>query len=64
MVDLENAHDSVSMEKLWGVLEEYGISGKLLRATKALYTYMIKGSEAYVCAFSVVIRIQYYYGQG
>ena len=36
-VDLEKAHDIVSREKLWKVLDEYGVKGKLLRAIQALY---------------------------
>ena len=36
-VDLEKAYDSVSREKLWKVLDEYGVKGKLLRAIQALY---------------------------
>ncbi|MDA8042238.1 MAG: reverse transcriptase family protein [Pirellulales bacterium] len=36
-VDLEKAYDSVSREKLWKVLDEYGVKGKLLRAMQALY---------------------------
>ena len=28
-VDLEKAYDSVSREKLWKVLDEYGVKGKL-----------------------------------
>ena len=31
-VDLEKAYDSVSREKLWKVLDEYGVKGKLLQA--------------------------------
>ena len=36
-VDLDKAYDSVSREKLWKVLDEYGVKGKLLRAVQALY---------------------------
>ena len=36
-VDSEKAYDSVSREKLWKVLHEYGVKGKLLRAMQALY---------------------------
>ena len=36
-VDLEKAYDNVSREKLWKVLDEYGVKGKLLRAIQALY---------------------------
>ena len=35
-VDLEKAYDNVSREKLWKVLIEYGVKGKLLRAIQAL----------------------------
>ena len=36
-VDSEKAYDSVSREKLWKVLDEYGVKGKLLGAIQALY---------------------------
>ena len=36
-VDLEKAYDTVRRDKLWQVLEEYGIEGKLLGAVKAFY---------------------------
>ena len=36
-VDLENAYDIVRKEKLWMVLERYGVEGKLLRAIQAQY---------------------------
>ena len=36
-VDLEKAYDNVSREKLWKVLDEYGVKGRLLKATQALY---------------------------
>ena len=36
-IDLEKAYDSVCREKLWGILAEYGVRGKLLRSIKALY---------------------------
>ena len=36
-VDLEKTYDNVSREKLWKVLDEYGVKGKLLRAIQALY---------------------------
>ena len=35
--DMKKAYDNVSREKLWMVLEEYGVEGKLLRAIQALY---------------------------
>ena len=35
-VDLEKAYNNVSREKLWMVLEEYGVEGKLLRAIQVL----------------------------
>ena len=34
---LEKAYDNVSRVKLWKVLDEYGVKGKLLRAIQALY---------------------------
>ena len=43
-VDLEKAYDNVSGEKLWVVLDKYGIKGKLLRAIQTLYV----GSKACV----------------
>jgi len=33
-IELENAYDQVLREKLWGVLQEYGIDGYLLLAVK------------------------------
>ena len=36
-VDLEKAYDNVSRDKLWNVLEEYEVKGRLLRAIQALY---------------------------
>ena len=36
-VDLEKVYDNVSREKLWKVLDEYGVKGKLLRAIQALH---------------------------
>ena len=35
---VEKAYDNVSREKLWRVLDRYGVKGKLLRAVKALYS--------------------------
>ena len=32
-----NAYDSVSREKLWVALKDYGVSGKLLVAVQSLY---------------------------
>ena len=43
-VDLEKAYDKVCRDKLWCVLDEYGVKGKLMRAIRSLY----KGSEACV----------------
>ena len=36
-VDLEKVHDKVNREKLWRVLEEYGVKGRLLLAIQLLY---------------------------
>ena len=36
-IDLEKAYDSVSREKLWVALKDYGVSGKLLVAVQSLY---------------------------
>ena len=36
-VDLEKAYDRVGGDKLWNVLEEYGVKGRLLRAIRSLY---------------------------
>jgi len=33
-IELENTYDQVLREKLWGVLQEYGIDGYLLLAVK------------------------------
>ena len=33
-VDLEKAYDRVPRDKLWKVLQEYGVNGQLLRAIK------------------------------
>ena len=33
-VDLEKTYDNVSKEKLWKVLDEYGVQGKLIRAIR------------------------------
>ena len=41
-VDLEKAYDNMSREKLWKMLDKYGINGMLLRAIQALYV----GSKA------------------
>ena len=43
-VDLEKAYNNVGREKLWVVLDKYGIKGKFLRAIQALYV----GSKACV----------------
>ena len=43
-VDLEKAYDRVGREKLWNVLKEYGVKGRLLRAIRSLQ----KKSEACV----------------
>ncbi|TWW64244.1 hypothetical protein D4764_03G0012520 [Takifugu flavidus] len=36
-VDLEKAFDRVPRGVLWGVLQEYGVSGPLIRAVRSLY---------------------------
>ena len=36
-VDLEKVYDKVCREKLWVVLQRYGLSGDLLRAIRAMY---------------------------
>ena len=36
-VDLEKAYDRVPQDKLWKVLQEYGVDGQLLRAIKSFY---------------------------
>ena len=36
-IDLEKAYDNVCREKLWRVLFDYGVRGRLLRSVKALY---------------------------
>ena len=36
-VDLEKVYDRVPRDKLWKVLQEYGVNGQLLRAIKSFY---------------------------
>ena len=36
-IDLEKAYDQVPRDKLWKVLQEYGVDGQLLRAIKSFY---------------------------
>ena len=36
-IDLEKACDNVCRKKLWRVLFDYGVRGRLLRSVKALY---------------------------
>ena len=36
-IDLEKAYDKVWREDMWRTLATYGVSGRLLRAVKALY---------------------------
>ena len=43
-IDLENAYDRVWQEELWQTMAKYGVSGRLLKAVKALY----ENSEARV----------------
>ena len=40
--DLEKAYDNVCREKLWRLLDEYGVKGNLMKAIRSLYT----GSQA------------------
>jgi len=37
-VDFQKAYNRVPREKLWGVLWEYGVDGRLLLALKSLYS--------------------------
>ena len=37
IVDLEKAYDQVPRDKLWKVLQEYGVNGQLLCAIKSFY---------------------------
>ena len=37
-VDHEKAYDQVPREKLWGMLREYGVDGRLLMAINSLYS--------------------------
>ena len=36
-VELEKAYDRIPRDKLWNVLQEYGVDGQLLRAIKSFY---------------------------
>ena len=36
-VDLEKAYDRVPRDKLWKILQEYGVNGQLLRSIKSIY---------------------------
>ena len=36
-VDLEKAYGQVPRDKLWKILQEYGVNGRLLRAIKSIY---------------------------
>ena len=36
-VDLEKAYDKVCREKLWHVVGEYGVKGKLIKAVRSSY---------------------------
>ena len=51
LIDLEKAYDNVCGEKLWRVLFEYGVRGRLLRSIKALNeggraTVKVEGMES------------------
>jgi len=48
-VDLKKAYDWVPYEKLWEVLWEYGVDGRLLLIVKSLYFC----SEICVCVMGV-----------
>jgi len=37
-VDLEKANDRIPREKVWGVLREYSVDGRLLLAVNSLYS--------------------------
>jgi len=37
-VDLAKAYDRVPREKLWVMLREYGVEGRLLLAVKSMYS--------------------------
>ena len=37
-IDLEKAYNLISRDKLWRVVQEYGIHGHLLMAIKSLYS--------------------------
>ena len=52
-VDLEKAYDNVSRNKLWKVLEEYEVRGKLLRAIQALYDGGMACVKVGVCILDV-----------
>jgi len=38
-IELEKAYYRVLREKLWGVLQKYGVDGYLLLVVKSLYSY-------------------------
>ena len=48
-VDLEKAYDRVPRDKLWKVLQEYGVNGQLLRAIKSFYCYDVFLLRPEVC---------------
>ena len=51
-VDLKKAYDSISRDKLWAVLLQYGVGGQLLTAIKSLYMH----SEVCVSVNSVMAK--------
>ncbi|TWW78160.1 R2DM Retrovirus-related Pol polyprotein from type II retrotransposable element [Takifugu flavidus] len=60
-VDLEKAFDRVPRGVLWGVLQEYGVSGPLIRAVRSLYDrcqslVRIAGSKSNLFPVRVVLR--------
>ena len=55
-VDLEKAYDNVNRQKLWNVLEEYGVRGRLLRAVEEDYYEQLRHCtrmERQVCGLEV-----------
>jgi len=55
--DLEKAHDRVPRDKLWRVLQEYGIDGQLLLAIKSFYRQPEICVRAYNTEVSIMVRV-------